>query len=77
KSASDALSGLPTSYGDTPKLGPPLPGDLGRPILRAQERAEAATASTPVDTAAAARQQRLADLKAARESGLMAQTTSG
>ncbi|SEI56214.1 type IV secretion system protein VirB10 [Sphingobium sp. AP50] len=77
KSASDALSELPTSYGDTPKLGPPLPGDLGRPILRAQERAEAATASTPVDTAAAARQQRLADLKAARESGLMAQTTSG
>ena len=77
KSASDALSGLPTSYGDTPKLGPPLPGDLGRPILRAQERAEAATASTPVDSAAAARQQRLADLKAARESGLMAQTTSG
>lgn len=77
KSASDALSGLPTSYGDTPKLGPPLPGDLGRPILRAQERAEAATASTPVETAAAARQQRLADLKAARESGLMAQTTSG
>lgn len=77
KSASDALSGLPTSYGDTPKLGPPLPGDLGRPILRAQERAEAATASTPVDTAAAVRQQRLADLKAARESGLMAQTTSG
>ncbi|MBA4092233.1 MAG: conjugal transfer protein TrbI [Sphingobium sp.] len=75
KSASDALSGLPTSYGDTPKLGPPLPGDLGRPILRAQERSE--TAPTPVDTAAAARQQRLADLKAARESGLMAQTTSG
>jgi len=77
KSASDALSGLPTSYGDTPKLGPPLPGDLGRPILRAQERTEAAAASTPNDTAAAARQQRLADLKAARESGLMAQTTSG
>lgn len=76
KSASDALSGVPTSYGDTPKLGPPLPGDLGRPILRARERAEAAAAPTPVDTAAAARQQRLADLKAARESGLMAQTTS-
>lgn len=77
KPASDALSGLPTSYGDTPKLGPPLPGDLGRPILRAQERAEAAPVSTPVDTAAAARQQRLADLKAARESGLMAHTASG
>jgi len=75
KPASDALAGLPSSYGDAPKLGPPLPGDLGRPILRAQERAEAATAPTAVDTAAAARQQRLADLKAARESGLMAQTT--
>jgi len=76
KPASDALTGLPTSYGDAPKLGPPLPGDLGRPILRAQERTEA-VASTRVDTAEAARQQRLADLKAARESGLMAQTTNG
>ncbi|AMK19550.1 MULTISPECIES: TrbI/VirB10 family protein [Sphingobium] len=77
KPASDALSGLPTSYDDAPKLGPPLPGDLGRPILRAQERTGAAIVSTPVDTAEAARQQRLADLKAARESGLIAQTTSG
>jgi type IV secretion system protein VirB10 len=77
KPASDALSGLPTSYGDAPKLGPPLPGDLGRPILRAQERAEASAAPAPVDPAAAARQQRLADLKAARESGLMAQTSTG
>lgn len=77
KPASDALSGLPTNYGDAPKLGPPLPGDLGRPILRAQERAGATTAPASVDAAAAARQQRLADLKAARESGLMAQTTTG
>lgn len=76
KPASDALSGLPTSYGDAPKLGPPLPGDLGRPILRAQERAGATTAPASVDTAAAARQQRLADLKSARESGLMAQTAT-
>lgn len=28
KPASDALSGLPTSYGDAPKLGPPLPATL-------------------------------------------------
>lgn len=34
----DALSGLPTGYGDAPTLGPPLPGDLGRPILRAQQQ---------------------------------------
>lgn len=71
--ASDALSGLPSSYGDAPKLGPPLPGDLGRPILRAQQQAEGITPPARVDTAEAERQQRLADLKAARESGLMAQ----
>jgi type IV secretion system protein TrbI len=76
KPASDALSGLPASYGDAPKLGPPLPGDLGRPILRAQERADAMVPPSRVDTAEAARQQRLADLKAARESGLMAQVTT-
>lgn len=77
KPAPDALSGLPASYGDAPKLGPPLPGDLGRPILRAQERAAGEVAPARVDPAEAARQQRLADLKAARESGLMAQVTTG
>jgi type IV secretory pathway VirB10-like protein len=76
KPASDALSGLPSSYDDTPKLGPPLPGDLGRPILRAQQQAEGIAPSTRVDTAEAERQQHLADLKAARESGLMAQMQS-
>lgn len=73
KPASDALSGLPSSYGDAPKLGPPLPGDLGRPILRAQERAESVAAPSRIDTGEATRQQRLAELKAARESGLMTQ----
>ncbi len=77
KPAADALSGLPASYGDAPRLGPPLPGDLGRPILRAQERADATAAPASVDTVTAARQQRMAELKAARESGLMAQVTTG
>ncbi|WP_440980095.1 TrbI/VirB10 family protein [Sphingomonas pseudosanguinis] len=77
KPAADALSGLPASYGDAPRLGPPLPGDLGRPILRAQERAGVNPVPTSVDTATAARQQWMADLKAARESGLMAQVTTG
>ena len=76
KPASAALSGLPSSYGDAPKLGPPLPGDLGRPILRAQQQAEGFVPPARVDTAEAERQQRLADLKAARESGLMAQVQS-
>ncbi|WEK45201.1 MAG: TrbI/VirB10 family protein [Candidatus Andeanibacterium colombiense] len=78
KPAEDALSALPASYGDAPKLGPPLPGDLGRPILRAQERAEGTAAGpSQVNPAEAARLQRLADLKAARESGLLAQVTTG
>ncbi len=75
KPASDALAGLPASYGDTPKLGPPLPGDLGRPILKAQQQQMATEAgpATKADEQAALRQQRLAELKAARESGLMVQ----
>jgi type IV secretion system protein VirB10 len=30
---SDSINALPSSYEAVPKLGPPLPGDLGRPIL--------------------------------------------
>ena len=33
KAGTDALANLPDSYSDVPRLGPPLPGDLGRPIL--------------------------------------------
>lgn len=73
----DALAGVPASYGDAPKLGPPLPGDLGRPILRAQEQStEEEVEANGVDAAEAERQQRLAELKAARESGLMAQVST-
>src|SRR3546814_3604986 len=30
KAPADALDGAPKSYADVPKLGPPLPGDLGK-----------------------------------------------
>ncbi len=33
QAAPDALAGAPSSYSQVPRLGPPLPGDLGRPIL--------------------------------------------
>ena len=36
--SADGLAALPSDYTATPKLGPPLPGDLGRPILDAQQR---------------------------------------
>jgi type IV secretion system protein VirB10 len=43
----DALAALPGSYRDVPTLGPPLPGDLGRPILQ-QAREDAAMAGPEV-----------------------------
>ncbi|MDV3458243.1 TrbI/VirB10 family protein [Sphingomonas sp. HF-S4] len=38
RAASDALAGAPKDYSQVPRLGPPLPGDLGKPILSAQQR---------------------------------------
>lgn len=77
KAPSDALSALPTSYGDAPQLGPPLPGDLGRPILKHQQ-AIAAEGTPPQATAAeqaaqTAREQAAAERKAARESPVLVQ----
>ncbi|MEO6217382.1 MAG: TrbI/VirB10 family protein [Sphingomonas sp.] len=34
----DSVTSAPKDYGQVPKLGPPLPGDLGRPIVSAQQR---------------------------------------
>lgn len=76
KAPPDALNGLPSSYGDVPKLGPPLPGDLGRPILERQRQLAAETqvpaADPAAQNAAAERERLLAERKAARESGLLA-----
>jgi type IV secretion system protein VirB10 len=59
--APQAVIAGPRTYADVPKLGPPLPGDLGRPILSAQQRGKDVTSppigQTPADPAAQARQQ--------------------
>jgi type IV secretion system protein VirB10 len=64
----DGLAGLPRDYAGIPQLGPPLPGDLGRPILRAQERGQ--PVPPPPVTAAPgpdpAEQRRLQEIEAAR-----------
>lgn len=78
--ASDALSGAPASYGDVPRLGPPLPGDLGRPILEHQQ-AMAAMAG-PADQQAqqieaAERERRIAEQKAAQESDVLVRSRQG
>ena len=74
--STDALNGLPATYGDTPKLGPPLPGDLGRPILESQRRVatETGVGDNPLgQSQAQEREQQLSELRAARQSGVLVQ----
>jgi type IV secretion system protein TrbI len=40
RATADNLAGAPKDYSQIPKLGPPLPGDLGGPILSAQNKGE-------------------------------------
>ena len=72
----DGLAGLPRDYAGVPRqappLGPPLPGDLGRPMLNA-----GAASNTVIPTAAAAdpeAQRRSQEIEAARLSRLFAST---
>lgn len=74
--APDALAALPETYGAVPQLGPPLPGDLGRPILRKQEQMLANPDAGREKEEARRRAQAAQDkaqalLDAARTSGLM------
>ena len=80
----EALAGAPTTYSDIPKLGPPLPGDLGRPILDAQRSGlniggatdrNAGEAQRAEQAAEAERQRIAAEIKAAREAGVMVAST--
>ena len=78
----DNLSGAPRDYGQVPKLGPPLPGDLGKPILEAQRRGDIAELppigvappdpppNPAVNAAAAARQRAGQEREGARGSRL-------
>ena len=80
KPPTEVLAGAPVSYGDVPQLGPPLPGDLGKPILDHQrkigmapiESADEAARRTAQE-AEAERQRIAAEQRAARESGVMLQ----
>jgi len=40
RATSETITSGPRDYGQAPKLGPPLPGDLGGPIVSAQQRGE-------------------------------------
>jgi type IV secretion system protein TrbI len=77
RATADGLVGLPKDYSSIPKLGPPLPGDLGRPILEAQKRGMPVPNPNivPPDPAISAEEQRrLQEIEAARMSKLFAAT---
>ncbi len=70
----DGLAGLPSDY-TGPVLGPPLPGDLGRPILEAQNRGQPIV--TPAITTPAVdpeEERRRAEEEAARLSNVFFQS---
>ncbi len=73
RNVADGISGLPRDYAGVPRqappLGPALPGDLGRPILNAQNAPS--TAITSVDSE---QQRRGQEIEAARLSRLFAST---
>ncbi|HBI19375.1 TrbI/VirB10 family protein [Sandaracinobacter neustonicus] len=86
RTPADAVANLPGDYGAVPQLGPPLPGDLGRPVLERQRQLEAQggtlpeagtrAAMTPEEQAAEAERQRLAaQASQAREAGVVAQSS--
>ncbi|RWM09165.1 TrbI/VirB10 family protein [Mesorhizobium sp.] len=77
RQTADGLAGLPRDY-TGPILGPPLPGDLGRPILDAQNKGQTvvppAVATPTIDEA---EQRRRAEEEAARTSSVFFQTGAG
>jgi type IV secretion system protein VirB10 len=79
KASADALGALPTSYAEAPRLGPPLPGDLGRPILEHQQavlpQPGVGSDQQLAQAAEAARERSAAERKAARESGVLIQAS--
>ena len=71
--AAEGLSRLPTDYTRIPQLGPPLPGELGRPILSAQQRGQPVPAVVTAPVVDPDEQRRLQELEAARISRLFAE----
>lgn len=78
RQTADGLQGLPGSYDDVPVLGPPLPGDLGGPVLRAREEGQPIPVTPlPVPAVDPEEQRRLAELEAARTSQIFFQIRAG
>lgn len=75
RNTADGLQGLPRDYSSVPQLGPPLPGDLGRPIVSAQNRGQPVPnpgVAAPQPGLSAEEQRRLQEIETARTSRLFA-----
>ncbi|MGV1764067.1 TrbI/VirB10 family protein [Rhizobium rhizogenes] len=75
RNTADGLQGLPRDYSGVPQLGPPLPGDLGRPIVSAQNRGQPVPTpgvAQPQPGLSAEEQRRLQEIETARTSRLFA-----
>lgn len=77
RTTADGIAGLPRDY-TGPVLGPALPGDLGRPILDAQNRGQPVSPPTMATPAVDPEEQRrLAEEEAARLSRVFFQSAPG
>ena len=79
RSTADGLAGLPRDYAGVPRLGPPLPGDLGRPILSTQDRGQPVPTpgiATPNPGISPEEQRRLQEIETARTSRLFSGSES-
>ncbi|WP_227272362.1 TrbI/VirB10 family protein [Roseobacter weihaiensis] len=73
----EGLLGLPRDYASIPQLGPPLPGELGRPVLSAQRRGEPVPVVPATGPAVDPEEQlRLQEAEAARLATLFADARS-
>ena len=84
RATSETITSGPRDYSQAPKLGPPLPGDLGGPIVSAQQRGEnvpvppvGAQPDPRAQAEEAARQRAQQERDAARMSGVFLGGSSG
>jgi type IV secretion system protein VirB10 len=87
RTTAETITSGPRDYAQTPRLGPPLPGDLGGPIVSAQQRGESvpvppigAQPGRPdprVQAAEAARQRAQQERDAARTSSVFLGSSGG
>lgn len=77
RTTADGIAGLPRDYSGVPQLGPPLPGDLGRPIVGAQNRGQPVPTpgmAAPNPGLSPEEQHRIQELEASRRAQLFANT---